>query len=118
MSPLTRLVSMAGLWVLWMVPFFLNRARGQGKAVQIDPRARLGIIIVSAAYLIANTHSPAVWSAPIEVWRAVSGVAFGVAAIALVWMAVGNLGRQWRVDAGLNADHELVQSGAYRVVRH
>ena len=28
------------------------------------------------------------------------------------------LGRQWRVDAGLNADHELVQSGPYRFVRH
>jgi steroid 5-alpha reductase family enzyme len=25
---------------------------------------------------------------------------------------------QWRFDAGLNADHQLVQSGAYRVVRH
>jgi protein-S-isoprenylcysteine O-methyltransferase Ste14 len=33
-------------------------------------------------------------------------------------MAVANLGKQWRVDAGLNVDHELVQSGAYREVRH
>jgi protein-S-isoprenylcysteine O-methyltransferase Ste14 len=28
------------------------------------------------------------------------------------------LGRQWRIDAGLNPDHELVTSGPYRVVRH
>ena len=28
------------------------------------------------------------------------------------------LGRQWRFDAGLNRDHELVRSGPYRVVRH
>ena len=31
---------------------------------------------------------------------------------------VGALGRQWRIDAGLNSDHELVQSGPYRIVRH
>jgi protein-S-isoprenylcysteine O-methyltransferase Ste14 len=29
-----------------------------------------------------------------------------------------SLGRQWRIDAGLNQDHELVTSGPYRVVRH
>jgi protein-S-isoprenylcysteine O-methyltransferase Ste14 len=109
---------MAAFWVAWTIPFLLNRARGQGKAVRIDPRARLGIMIVSAGYLVANTHAPAVWNVRIETWRAFSGVVFGLAAIALVWMAVGNLGRQWRVDAGLNADHELVQSGAYRLVRH
>ena len=28
------------------------------------------------------------------------------------------LGRQWRIDAGLNADHELVRSGPYRLMRH
>jgi protein-S-isoprenylcysteine O-methyltransferase Ste14 len=28
------------------------------------------------------------------------------------------LGKQWRVDAGLNAEHELVTAGPYRMVRH
>jgi protein-S-isoprenylcysteine O-methyltransferase Ste14 len=28
------------------------------------------------------------------------------------------LGKQWRVDAGLNAEHELVMCGPYRIVRH
>jgi protein-S-isoprenylcysteine O-methyltransferase Ste14 len=28
------------------------------------------------------------------------------------------LGRQWRIDAGLNKDHELIRSGPYRLVRH
>jgi protein-S-isoprenylcysteine O-methyltransferase Ste14 len=31
---------------------------------------------------------------------------------------VGTLGRQWRLDAGLNVDHELVRSGPYEIVRH
>jgi protein-S-isoprenylcysteine O-methyltransferase Ste14 len=33
-------------------------------------------------------------------------------------MAVRALGRQWRMDAGLNRDHQLVRTGVYRVVRH
>jgi len=36
----------------------------------------------------------------------------------MVWTAVRALGRQWRIDAGLNDDHELVQAGPYRLVRH
>jgi protein-S-isoprenylcysteine O-methyltransferase Ste14 len=109
---------MATMWALWLLPFFLNRARGQGRAVQIDARARLGILITSGAFFLANTHAPALWRAPLETWRAAAGLIFGTAAIALVWLAVGKLGKQWRVDAGLNADHELVQTGAYRLVRH
>jgi len=38
--------------------------------------------------------------------------------IALFWNAIASLGKQWRFDAGLNRDHELVQAGAYRIVRH
>jgi protein-S-isoprenylcysteine O-methyltransferase Ste14 len=118
MSPVIRLIILPVLWILWGIPFSLNRARGQGKAVQIDRHARFGILLVAAGFMIACTHRPEVWSSPVELWRVVVGIAFGAAALALVWKAVGNLGRQWRVDAGLNADHELVQTGAYRVVRH
>ena len=32
-------------------------------------------------------------------------------------MAARALGGQWRIDAGLNPAHQLVRSGAYRVVR-
>jgi len=31
---------------------------------------------------------------------------------------VHSLGRQWRVDAGLSHDHELVTTGPYKLVRH
>jgi protein-S-isoprenylcysteine O-methyltransferase Ste14 len=45
-------------------------------------------------------------------------VLFFVFAISLSWTATRALGEHWRMDAGLNADHELVRIGAYRVVRH
>ena len=36
----------------------------------------------------------------------------------LAWGAVRHLGRQFRVQAGLYRDHELVRTGPYAVVRH
>jgi protein-S-isoprenylcysteine O-methyltransferase Ste14 len=45
-------------------------------------------------------------------------VVFASLAAVLSWTATRALGRQWRIDAGLNVDHELVRSGPYRWVRH
>src|SRR5438552_7314207 len=36
----------------------------------------------------------------------------------LVWWAVKHLGKQWRIQAGLYADHELIRSVRYAIVRH
>lgn len=51
-------------------------------------------------------------------WRVALSALFLVVGCLLSWTAKRALGRQWRVDAGLNADHELVRSGPYRLVRH
>ena len=34
------------------------------------------------------------------------------------WAAARHLGKQWRFEAALNEDHELVQTGPYRWIRH
>src|SRR6185312_2618491 len=87
-------------------------------AVRVDPRARWGLILEMAGFFIVCTHGPRVWAADLEMWRAVAGTVVGLVSIALFWNAVASLGSQWRFDAGLNANHELVQIGAYRIVRH
>ena len=51
-------------------------------------------------------------------WRLVLSLCFLGLACVLSWTGTRALGRQWRIDAGLNSDHELVMSGPYRVVRH
>lgn len=101
-------------WLAWMAPFFLVK-RGPG-AQTIDRRARWGIVLEGIGFAI-------VWQKPL--WIAQPGMgrlALGVVSLALgpllTWTSAVTLGRQWRFDAGLNADHQLVQSGAYRVVRH
>jgi protein-S-isoprenylcysteine O-methyltransferase Ste14 len=42
----------------------------------------------------------------------------GPASVTLAWSAVRHLGKQWRIQAALSEDHELVQTGPYRWVRH
>jgi protein-S-isoprenylcysteine O-methyltransferase Ste14 len=41
---------------------------------------------------------------PLSVWSA--------------WISVSALGKQWRIDAALLPDHELVRKGPYRLLRH
>jgi protein-S-isoprenylcysteine O-methyltransferase Ste14 len=71
-----------------------------------------------AGYALMCSHGPQQWMTDIETWRAIAGVLTSLVSIVIFWGAVASLGKQWRFDAGLNKEHELVQTGAYRVVRH
>jgi protein-S-isoprenylcysteine O-methyltransferase Ste14 len=119
MSPAVRVAALVVVWILWFLPFFLHKRRTPKVAgARIDRRARFGVLLQMFGFFIAFTHGPKAWAMAIPVWRAVAGACFAIAAVALAWTAVGHLGRQWRIDAGLNPDHELVRTGAYRFVRH
>jgi protein-S-isoprenylcysteine O-methyltransferase Ste14 len=72
--------------------------------------------IIAAAYALVWQGS--FWTRSPRAWRIVISVLFLVIAGVLSWTSTRALGRQWRLDAGLDADHQLVQSGPYRVVRH
>ncbi len=118
MNPVFRLVFMIVVWILWLFPFARQRVQGEQKAVTIVRSARWGILLVAAGFMIVFTHRPQPWSSPWPVWRFALAIPFAFTAILLSHTGVRNLGRQWRVDAGLNADHELVRTGPYRIVRH
>jgi protein-S-isoprenylcysteine O-methyltransferase Ste14 len=117
-GPEARLVLFFGTWLVWISALFALRKSRRERAVKIDPRARWGLGLQVAGFMIACTHGPALWNNGIEIWRAIAGVILALLSIAIFWNAVASLGRQWRFDAGLNRDHELVQTGAYAVVRH
>ncbi len=97
------------------MPFLLMK-RNKAKAEKIDKRARWGIVLALIAFSIV--WQPTFWEKSLPTWRLVVSILFFIAAIALVWTAARALGRQWRIDAGLNADHNLITSGPYRIVRH
>jgi protein-S-isoprenylcysteine O-methyltransferase Ste14 len=108
-------VMLAAAWLTWVTPFFL--AKGSGSKPQtLDRRARWGIVLQGLAYslLWQNTF----WERSPGAWRVALSLLFLALACLLSWSSARALGRQWRFDAGLNPDHELVKSGAYRVVRH
>lgn len=107
-------IAVSVAWMLWAVPFF--RLPKGGPAQHLDRRARWGIVLEGVGFAFvwsrwALAHDPAAW-------RWVAAVPFLVVGPLLSWTSARTLGRQWRFDAGLNADHRLVQDGAYRVVRH
>jgi protein-S-isoprenylcysteine O-methyltransferase Ste14 len=117
-SPVVRVAVLIAAWLSWWLAFAASWKRHREKAVKVDPGARWGMLLQSAGFFFVFVHSPRTWNSGFEMWRALAGVLFAGPAIFMLWSAVRNLGRQWRFDAGLNLDHELVQSGAYRIVRH
>ena len=58
------------------------------------------------------------WPGPWREFMAVPGLLAAAASILFVRSALQHLGRQWRVQAVVTDDHELITSGPYRVVRH
>jgi protein-S-isoprenylcysteine O-methyltransferase Ste14 len=102
---------------LWFLPLLWQRRRRRSAAAQsTDARARWGILLVAVAYAIpwqsAFRRSPAA-----DGRLALAAGLFAVAC-AFSWSAARALGRHWRIEAGLDAEHELVRSGAYALVRH
>jgi protein-S-isoprenylcysteine O-methyltransferase Ste14 len=102
-------------WLIWLTPFFRAK-RTEKPAKQVDRRARWGILLVGIAYSLLLQGR--FWERSPKPWQvALSIVLFALASL-LSWTGARALGRQWRIDAGLSADHELVMSGPYRLVRH
>lgn len=102
-------------WILWAIPFFLVSKQKQ-PAKQIDKRARWGILLVGVAF--ALLWQGRFWERPLPHWRLALSILFFFLAAVFSWTGTRALGRQWRFDAGLTADHQLITSGPYRVVRH
>ena len=106
---------LAAGWLLWATPF-VRAKRHTGPAKVLDRRARWGILLVALGYslLLQGKY----WERPLPLWRLGISTCFLLLAALLSWTGTRALGRQWRIDAGLSSDHELVTCGPYRVVRH
>jgi protein-S-isoprenylcysteine O-methyltransferase Ste14 len=102
--------------VAWVLPFLLANRRKGAKAVAIDRRARWGVLLQGLSYAVLMTGR--FWLRQPNPWRVALALIFLVLGATLSWSGVRALGRQWRVDAGLNAEHDLVREGPYRFVRH
>jgi protein-S-isoprenylcysteine O-methyltransferase Ste14 len=81
-----------------------------------DKRARWGMLLQVAGYsLLWQTRF---WEhSPDAAMTSLAALFFALASL-LSWTGMRALGRHWRVDAALSADHQLVRSGPYAFIRH
>ena len=102
-------------WLLWLTPFFRYK-RGSAPAQKTDRRARWGIVLEMLGYSLL--WQGRFWERTPALWQLTLGVFFFASAILFSWSATPVLGKQWRVEASLSADHQLVTGGPYRIIRH
>jgi protein-S-isoprenylcysteine O-methyltransferase Ste14 len=107
-----------GLWIVWTLQFVVFRAKQRSTPVKTAPNSRWGIILQVLGYWAIFLPARISLIQPVGTWRFVTGTAFGLVGIWLASTGVRHLGKQWRMVAALNHDHQLVTSGPYRVVRH
>jgi protein-S-isoprenylcysteine O-methyltransferase Ste14 len=110
----TRFLIFAAMWFAWLLPFMRKVAGPREKAVVKDKSARWGIILVAVAFSLVFS----IQDAYVPDWRIALAIPFGLIGILTTWLAVRSLDKQWRLDAALNEDHDLVRTGPYAVVRH
>jgi len=83
----------------------------------VDRRSRWGLVLEVIAYTLMLQSR--FWAVSPELWRVLASLLCFVLAIGLSWTATRALGRKHlRFDAAIGAEHELVRSGPYRLVRH
>jgi len=101
--------------VAWFYPFIPAHQKTPGASV-VNRRSRWGILLQFLAFtLLWQGHF---WLRPLPVWHTAVCIVLFVPAIALSWTSSRALAGQLRVDAALGADHHLVQSGPYSLVRN
>ena len=105
-------------WVAWVLAFVRARRRAAAPSTAARaPASRWGIVLQGVGFALVFVH---VRPAGMEKSTAslVASMVLGPASVWVAWAAVGHLGKQWRFEAALRDDHELVRTGPYRWVRH
>jgi protein-S-isoprenylcysteine O-methyltransferase Ste14 len=105
-------------WILWVLAFVKpsQEASGQKKVVRATS-SRWGIGLVTLAFAMAWIYLRPVGYHK-SVIELVASMVIGPPSVVLAWAAAHQLGKQWRYEAALSEDHELIQSGPYQLVRH
>ena len=105
-------------WIAWAWPFAFRAPHHQKRpSITAFGPTFAGLLLEVLAVAMALTHclSP---GRPPGLVRFLGSAGFGLISAALSWTSVKRLGKQFRVNAGLYQDHELVRTGPYGIVRH
>jgi protein-S-isoprenylcysteine O-methyltransferase Ste14 len=103
---------------LWSLAFVAARKKAAGqKRIITAPESRWGIVLEMVGFALIWVY---IQPADFEKSAAllIASMVLGPPSVALAWAATCHLGKQWRYEAALSEDHELIQTGPYRWVRH
>ena len=105
-------------WVAWSL-VFLNPGKHAParKEVVRAPASRWGIFLEGVGFALVCLYiRPQGFEKSVP--SLIVSMLLGPPSVGLAWAATRHLGKHWRYEAALNEDHELVQTGPYRWVRH
>ena len=101
--------------VIWFYPFVPAHQKTPGASV-VNRTSRWGLLLQFLAFtFLWQGHF---WTRPLPLWRLLVSVVLFVLASVLSWTSSRALAGQLRIDAALGADHHLVRSGPYALVRN
>src|SRR5271170_5257329 len=104
--------------VVWSLAFVKPRKQAaKQKEVARAAASKWGIGLVMLSFALTWAYVHPVGFEKSEVSLIVSMI-LGPPSVALVWAATRHLGKQWRYQAAVSEDHELIQTGPYRWLRH
>jgi protein-S-isoprenylcysteine O-methyltransferase Ste14 len=105
-------------WILWSLAFIKPRKQAAGqKKVVAAPASKWGIFLVMIGWALTFAYfRPAGYEKSAA--SLIAAMILALASASLGWAAAHHLGKQWRFEAALSEDHELVQTGPYRWIRH
>jgi len=105
-------------WAAWWLAFVKPRksAAGKTKAVRA-PASRVGIFLVMLGYACEFAFVRPAGFEKSDASLIVSMI-LGPPSVVLAWLATRHLDKQWRFEAALSEDHELITTGPYRWLRH
>jgi len=118
MLQIAALAELILCWIAWMLAFVKPRRQAAlRKKVARASESRLGMILVAVGFAMiwAYVRPPGFEKS----WPSlIASMILGPPSVALAWAATRHLGKQWSLEASLREDHELIQTGPYRWVRH
>lgn len=105
-------------WFAWWYPFLFRAPHVQKRpSITLAGPTRVGLLLEGLAIFMAFFFHISLTRNP-GLARIIVSMAIGPLAPAMAWGSVTHLGRQFRINAGLYEDHELVTTGPYSLVRH
>ncbi len=94
-----------------------RRSRETGDSRDANSLRVLWIVIVVSVWLGMQAHE--LWrDATLPFWTVSVGVVLFVFGIFLRWYSIIHLGRFFTVDVSIAKNHELIETGPYRFIRH